>query len=378
MATNELTKVAGLVAHAVMGAKVKDKDGNAKTVKPTGDDNLLDLTDIVAGSSTGGGGNPENPSAGVDYYAGDLYSGEITGRYLLYQNDDSVDVSKPQKVVLMRDVGSKFNMAGEGAQFLVHLTKTILTKGAKGSVSSLNLNYDPKNQLKSGYYTTTSPYPIYISSRDLATKKELSVPINGIGENLNGKNVKSPELKVTFNGDGTLTYQSISGYDNDGDSAGATGANYDVIVDVISTFSTQDPVSQLPSTVNLFQGSSTDDIALAGTSDFFENVSNGLEIFLDDYAIEAGDLSPTGIKISNLNVTSPIKVDKKYLIDGYKFKFAKLFNLKTPGSKVLVEVKSSSTGKWTTASENGSIDSTTFNFQFSQGSIIFNNSLAVS
>src|SRR5699024_9051764 len=105
MATNKLTEVAGLVAQAVMGAKVKDKDGNAKTVKPNGDDNLLDLTDIVAGNSgdTGGGDNPDHPDAGADYYAGSLADGEITERYLLYQRDESVaeEPTTPKTVTLL-------------------------------------------------------------------------------------------------------------------------------------------------------------------------------------------------------------------------------------------------------------------------------------
>lgn len=88
MATNKLTEVAGLVAQAVMGAKVKDKDGNAKTVKPTGDDNLLDLTDIVAGGSTGGnaggttGGNTSTPVTQLPSTL-NLFSGSAVGNILL-------------------------------------------------------------------------------------------------------------------------------------------------------------------------------------------------------------------------------------------------------------------------------------------------------
>lgn len=84
MATNKLTEVAGLVAQAVMGAKVKDKDGNAKTVKPTGDDNLLDLTDIVAGGSTGGdgGGTSQSPVSQLPSTV-NLFSGSAVGNILL-------------------------------------------------------------------------------------------------------------------------------------------------------------------------------------------------------------------------------------------------------------------------------------------------------
>lgn len=88
MATNKLTEVAGLVAQAVMGAKVKDKDGNDKIVKPDGDANYLDLTDIVAGGSTGGnaggttGGNTSTPVTQLPSTL-NLFSGSAVGNILL-------------------------------------------------------------------------------------------------------------------------------------------------------------------------------------------------------------------------------------------------------------------------------------------------------
>ncbi len=327
MATNKLTEVAGLVAQAVMGAKVKDKDGNDKIVKPDGDANYLDLRDIVAGSSgTGGGDNPENPdnpSAGADYYAGSLADGEITERYLLYQRDETVaEQTGSQTVTLLRDVGSTFNMAGDGATFLVHLQKTVVTKGANGAVTDIELNYDPNNLAKNGYFTTTSPYPIYIKASDLATKKTLSIPINGIGESLSGKNVKVPQLNVTFNGNGTMTFESVTGYDNDGDSAGATGANYDVVVDAIATFSTQLAVAQLPPAVNLFSGSASGEIALSGASDFFENAMDGLEITFDPLLhtnIVDKHRNEVSYNLKDIGIPTSIKVPKAKLIENFEF-----------------------------------------------------------
>lgn len=327
MATNKLTEVAGLVAHAVMGATIKDKDGNDKIVKPDGDANYLDLRDIVAGSSgTGGGDNPENPdnpSAGADYYAGSLADGEITERNLLYQRDESLaETTASKTVTLLRDVGSKFNMAGDGATFLIHIQKTAMTKGAKGAVTDIELNYDTKNVAKNGYFTTTSPYPIYIKSIDLATKKTLAIPINGIGESLSGKNVKAPQLNVTFNGDGTMTFESVTGYDNDGDSAGATGANYDVVVDVIATFSTQNAIAQIPPSINFFAGSACHDVVLSGATDFFENTMNGLQITFDDHFQGNSTNIDTnwGYKIESFGIPQVLNVDKKLLINGYKLK----------------------------------------------------------
>jgi len=327
MEENALTKVAGLVVRSAMGALVKDKDGNDKVIKPTGDGNNLDFRDVIiggGGSDSGGGDNPDIPTAGADYLAGSLADGEITERYLLYQRDESVaeDPTNPVKATLLKDVGTKFNMAGDGATFLIHLVKTVMTKGTKGAVTDIELNYDPNNVARDGYFTTTSPYPIYIKGSDLATKKTLSVPINGIGENISGKNFKAPQLNVTFNGDGTMTFESVTGYDNDGASDGATGANYDVVVDIASTFSTQKAVAQMPASVNFFTGSTVGNIALSGVSNFFENSMDGLEITFDDYLITGtgGNLHEY-LKLSDIGLPNSIlRIQKSELINGYSKK----------------------------------------------------------
>lgn len=321
MAENALTKVARIAAGSAMGATYKDKDGKQQVIKPTGDANYLDLSGVITNSgssSDGGGTNPDNPSAGADYYAGSLADGEITERYLLYQRDESVaEKAGSQTVTLLRDVGTKFNMAGNGATFLIHLQRTAMTKGAKGAVTDIELNYDPNNVAKDGYFTTTSPYPIYIKASDLGTKKMLSIPINGIGESLSGKNVKAPQLNVTFNGDGTMTYESVTGYDNDGSSAGATGANYEVVVDVIATFSVQSAVAQLPASIVCFSGSINhgQDIALTGPSDFYENSMDGLEITLENY-IHFG--TERRLPITALGLKTIYRVSKEQLILGNK------------------------------------------------------------
>lgn len=119
MATNKLTEVAGLVAQAVMGAKVKDKDGNAKTVKPTGDDNLLDLTDIVAGGSTGGnaggttGGNTSTPVTQLPSTL-NLFSGSAVGNILLSGPSTTYDnVQDGLLITLSNQTGSIDISGGE-------------------------------------------------------------------------------------------------------------------------------------------------------------------------------------------------------------------------------------------------------------------------
>ncbi|WP_338213893.1 hypothetical protein [Companilactobacillus muriivasis] len=327
MATNKLTRTANVAIHSVMAAKILDKDGNEKTILPTTKANVLDLTGISGNGNsgdTGGGDNPDHPDAGADYYAGSLADGEITERYLLYQRHESVaeEPTTPKTVTLLKDVGTKFNMAGDGATLLLHLQKTLMTAGAKGTVSDVELNYDTNNVAKDGYFTTTSPYPIYIKASDLATKKTLAIPINGIGENLSGKNVKAPQLNVTFNGNGTMTFESATGYDNDGSSAGATGANYDVVVDVIATFSTQNAIAQIPPSINFFAGSACHDVVLSGATDFFENTMNGLQITFDDHFQGNSTNIDTnwGYKIESFGIPQVLNVDKKLLINGYKLK----------------------------------------------------------
>lgn len=317
----------GLLVEMPTGAQIVDKNG--KVVHEAigdPDSNKIILQQDWFGSGTSGGDdggntNPDTPTAGADYYAGSLADGEITERYLLYQRDESVaEQTNSQTVTLLRDVGSKFNMAGDGATFLIHIQKTAMNAGAKGDVTDIELNYDPNNVAKDGYFTTTSPYPIYTKSTDLATKKTLAIPINGIGENLSGKNVKAPQLNVLFNGDGTMTFESLTGYDNDGDAAGATGANYEVVVDVIATFSVQSAVAQIPPSINFFTGSAIHEIVLSGASDFFENTMNGIKVTLNDHFQTSDDASSYGYSIDSFGISKEVMVPKELLIIGYKYK----------------------------------------------------------
>ena len=329
MATNKLTEVAGLVAHAVMGATIKDKDGNDKIVKPDGDANYLDLRDIVAGSSgTGGGDNPENPdnpSAGADYYAGSLADGEITERNLEWSGTD--DPTKDLTVTFKDDPGSNPFGQYSGLTILGYIQKTVMTSGTKGAVSNLELNYDPSNATKDGYFTTTSPYPIYISQSDIASGQELDVPINGIGEGLEGDNTKPAMIHLKYNSDKTMTISHEEGYVNDGSSAGATGANYSFVVEIVATFSTQKAVAQFPESIKLFSGSTRTDKAniftLDGASDYYENVSDGLLINLKKYAYTLYDNQEHGYRISNddIGILANYVIPKEKLIVGNKIPF---------------------------------------------------------
>lgn len=323
MADNALTKVARIAAGAAQGATYKDAKGDIKIIKPTGDSNYMDLTQFMAvtnGTDDGDGGNPVNPSSGADYYPGSLADGEISQRKLEWSGTD--DPTKSNKITFADDPGTKLFGQFDGITILGHIQKTVMTKGVLGAVTSVPINYDPKNVVKAGYFTTTAPYPLYIKTASLPVGQKVPIQITGIGEHLSGKNVKAPILSLTFNVDKTMTIEHTAGYDNDGDAAGATGANYQYVVDRIATFSKQNAMSQLPPSVNLFTGSTSGKIALVGPSEFYENTMDGLNLTLDQYIASSGNSGThdfwrsgfTNYRI-NLSVTLPaIKLKKQDLI----------------------------------------------------------------
>ncbi|GEO48363.1 hypothetical protein [Companilactobacillus kimchii] len=272
------------------------------------------------GGNTGGGTDSNHPAAGADYYAGSLADGEITQRNLEWAGTD--DPTQSNKITFADDPGTKIFGQFDGITILGHIQKTTMTNGTLGAVTSIPINYDPYNAVKDGHFTTTSPYPLYIQTASLPVGQKITVQIAGIGENISGKNVKAPTISFTFNADKTMTIDHTAGYDNDGNSAGATGANYQFVVDTIATFSTQPAVAQLPPSVNLFTGSTSGKIALVGPSEFYENTMDGLNLALDQYIASSGNSSThdfwrsgfTNYRI-NLSVTLPaIKLKKQDLI----------------------------------------------------------------
>lgn len=320
MTENALTKVSRIAVSAAQGALVKDKDGNDKVIKPTGDGNNLDFRDVTIGgggnTDSGGGDNPDNPDS-ANYYAGDLYSGEIKDRKLEWSGAD--DPSSDLSITFNDDPGDHPFGQYSGITILGHIQKTAMNSGTKGTTSNLKLNYDSSNVSKEGYFTTTGSYPIYIRQSDLVVGKRLSIPINGVGEDLGGTNVKSPSIYLTYNSNRSLTISHDSGYNNDGNSAGSTGANYDFVVELIATFSTQTAVAQLPASVNLFSGSSSGNIALSGSSNSFANCNHGLVIKFTNWIQTATDTnnSPEYSKPSDFGIKDII-LDKEHLISGLK------------------------------------------------------------
>ena len=321
---NDLGLVGKIAAHSVMSGKYKDKDGNIKEILPVGPGNSLDFDQFREDIGAFGGGSggtdidPDHPSAGADYYAGSLGDGEITERNLEWSGTD--DPTKDLTVTFKDDPGSNPFGQYSGLTILGHIQKTVMTSGTKGAVSNLELNYDPSNATKDGYFTTTSPYPIYISQSDIASGQELDVPINGIGEGLEGDNTKPAMIHLKYNSDKTMTISHEEGYVNDGSSAGATGANYSFVVELIATFSVQPAVAQLPASINFFTGSASGNITLSGVGDFFENSMDGIEIELSSKLI-LSYASHFYTTTSGLSGVTTIKIPKEYLVNGYEYPF---------------------------------------------------------
>lgn len=365
MADNALTKVARIAAGAAQGATYKDAKGDIKIIKPAGDSNYMDLTQFMAvtnGTDDGDGGNPVNPSSGADYYPGSLADGEISQRKLEWAGTD--DPTKSNKITFADDPGTKLFGQFDGITILGHIQKTVMTKGVLGAVTSVPINYDPKNVMKTGYFTTTAPYPLYIKTASLPVGQKVPIQITGIGEHLSGKNVKAPILSLTFNVDKTMTIGHATGYDNDGNAAGATGANYQYVVDKIATFSKQNAFAQLPPSVNLFSGSASGDITLTGPSNYFENVMDGIEITFEKYATankivndlfyNLNKLGSYRLNVSDIGIKT-IKIKKEDLIIGNKINLSS--RLEFPSTINNFEVDNGGSYGWSKWNANVKFDS---------------------
>lgn len=362
MATNKLTEVAGLVAQAVMGAKVKDKDGNAKTVKPTGDDNLLDLTDITAGGSTGGntggGTDPNYPAAGADYYPGSVYDGTISGRTLLYSG--AASTTGKTNIVFPESVGAGLRLLGDGIQLRISIVKTLITRGVTGDISNLPVVYDIQDKEVAGKFVTTSPVPISNKKEDLLTGNELVNPLKGIGEGEQSAEIKAPELHVQYNSKtNSIDVWGVQGYALDNLSDTKTGSLYDVQVTLINSFYVQDAVPQLPVDMSLFTGDTSGEIILSGTNNYFDNVGDMLRIDLENY-LYINRHDPTTTKkdetwrslLSNFGIPDHLTISKNDLINGYSVPL----NVNIPSSIFKISVQTQST-----YDGNTTWDDTTFN-----------------
>lgn len=316
---NKATQIAEMVGQLPTGLKTVDKEGNITPILPD-DDGLISIGKITGGSDDGDE-DPDHPSAGIDYYAGSLENGEITDRHILLQKPTSPTIKT--NVKFMDDVGLTMNRVGTGLQFMIYLQRTTITKGVIGTVTKIPLNYDPKNNAKNGYYTTTAPVPMYTKAESYEVDKSNTITLDGVGEELGLSNHKAPGLTLTFKSDKTMDVEPIQGYDNDGDDGGVTGFTYDIVVELISSYNVQTAVQQLPVGIDVFNGAITGEVALTAVNDFFTNVS-GLEITLDEnlYLKFISGFFDFGtnsyFKMNAFDIPTHFEIDRKKLVEGFK------------------------------------------------------------
>ncbi|APX72726.1 hypothetical protein M5C72_06355 [Companilactobacillus allii] len=270
---NDLELVGHVAAHSVLSGTYKDSDGNVKVLLPTGSGSSLDLEQFR--KDTNPTAADTNPPVGADIYPGSLEKGEVGGRYLL--SNTKTDPTKVTNITFLKDVGNKLNMVGDGLQFRVLLQKTVITKGVKGAVSTVELNYDPKNIAKNSCFTTKSPIPITIKASSFKVDVPVTIKLDGVGENLGLSNNLSPSITFTFKANKSMDIKSNQGYSNDGVSSGITGVTYDIICEMVNTYSAQEAVSQLPVGMSLMSGDVSGDVPLKFVNDDYSNIS-GLQI----------------------------------------------------------------------------------------------------
>lgn len=378
MAENDLTKVARIAAGAAQGVITKDANGNQKIIKPTGDANYLDLTNISFGGSTGGGntgGNSDTTPAGTDTSGGAntipglLTDGSLTERYLEWQGQSAVD--KATTINFLNDVGVNLNMVGDGLQFYGHIEKVPVTAGVQGTATSVPLKFDPKNVSSAGYFVTTSPIPFSINRSNFTVGKKITITLNGVGEALaNIKDHLAPTVSFTFNADKSMTVEVDQGHDFDADTVDNTGsvktngAIYTYVLDSVNSYSVQAPVSQLPTGMPLFSGLIEGPAKLAGVNSFFDNIGDDLEITIDDYIYinQSGMAIGYAFPVSSLNCPTTFHVLKKDLIIGNKIPVP--IQLPTNSDLYNLQTYQQNNGKWTASSRHVNLQTTSLSASY--------------
>lgn len=333
-----------------VGIKIIDDKGDvAHTAKTDLGTNYISLeskwfdsssnnTGGSTGENTGGntGGNSDTTPAGTDTSGGIniipglLTDGSLTERYLEWQGPSQT--GSPTTIEFLKDVGLNLNLVGDGLQFYGHIEKVPVTAGVQGTPTSVPLKFDPKNVSSAGYFVTTSPCPISINRSNFIVGKKITITLNGVGEALsNIKDHLAPTVSFTFNADKSMTVEVDQGHAFDAGTADNTGtvktngAFYTYVLDSVNSYSVQAPVSQLPPTIYVFQGASFSDMQLNGVSNYYDNITNGLEFSFDGYMYFNDDKENTTvdpnshfcrISLADLGGPNSFKVRKEDLIIG--------------------------------------------------------------
>lgn len=372
---NNMTKVAEILGKTALGLKTTDSEGKVVPILPDSD-GLIGISGINGDTSTGGGDtstgggdDSSHPSYGYDIYEGSLANGEFTERYVRWQG--ATDPTTTYNITFNEDVGKNMDKVGKGLQFIMYVKCQKINQGVKGDVTTIPFNYDPGNEVKEGCYTTMAPVPMNIRAGSFAVDKKLNVTFTGVGEGLSMKNHQSPGINVTLKADKTMDIESVQGFDNDGAAGGVTGYTYDVVVEIISTYSTQPSVQQLPNTINLFTGLSSGEIPLVGSTEFFENIPSGVEVTFDDYAYYSeGTLNNMlyyRFPLSDFNFKKVVKIPKEKLINNYNYDLNLLYDLNP--SYLTMEIRATSNTLWNEESMTYHPKGITGDFRFEKGKI---------
>ena len=258
-----------------IGDKIIGPDENGQAI-------LSGISGGDDGGNTGGGTDPDHPTAGADYYPGSVYDGTISGRTLLYSG--ATLTTGKTNIVFPDSVGVGLRLLGDGLQLRISIVKTLITRGVVGDTSTLPVVYDIQNKKVAGKFVTTSPIPISNKKEDLLTGNELVSPLNGIGDGEQAAEIKAPELHVQYDSKtNSINVWNVQGYVLDNLSDTKTGSLYDIQVTLVNNFYVQGSVAQLPADMNLFTGDIDGKIDLTGVTGNFDNVGDGIEVEIEPY-----------------------------------------------------------------------------------------------
>lgn len=404
---NNLDLVAKIAANSAMSATYKDKDGNLKEILPNGTGNTLnfdqfrkDISEFNDNPDSGGSIIPDgtDTSGGINIIPGSLSDGSLTQRNLEWSGTTST--TEATSITFLNDVGLNLNQVGDGLQFWGHMQRIKVTDGVKAAADTIPLNFDSKNNKMGGYYTTTSPIPFSINRNQLPVGRKVTITLNGVGEGLDDiVDHVSPTISFTFNQDKTLTVLPTEGHDLDAgtkDDTGSVkknGSIYTFVVDKINNYSVQAPVSQLPSTLNLFTGLTEDFAELSSVNSYFDNINGMLEVTIDDYLYldkkmsqyfsSTGETEVTkshgsyAEPLSFFNIPNSFKIAKKDLIVGAKIPII----CDIPNSLGKFDEYFLVSGKWTTTAghnfSSATIQVSEMNIEVGKGSLKINASLTM-
>ncbi|WP_125711773.1 hypothetical protein [Companilactobacillus kedongensis] len=126
------------------------------------------------GGDTGGTTtNPGHESIGFDTYPGDLYKGEVTKRYKLWQGPSALNSNTV--VNFNQDLGTDLAVTGDGLQADISMVETPYFAGKAMTSRTISIVTNNGDNWK---YLTNIPLPISIKKENLATKNSLSIPLS--------------------------------------------------------------------------------------------------------------------------------------------------------------------------------------------------------